>query len=443
MLGSEPRSRAINLRNFAAHKKQVLCTKIGRKSGQIVATGGEDALVKVWHVANDEPLMTLTGHKSAVTCVAFNGSEDVLVAGSESGSVRLWDLNSEQQSAVSKVYQGGHRSSITCIDFHPFASYFATGSLDTNLKVWDSRAVKECVQTYKGGQFEEKETVSSVKFTPDGKWIVSGGDDGTVKIYDLMAGKMFKKLQTHRSSVTCIDFHPSEFLVATGSADRTVQILGLDGGMELISKSDIFPSGIKSVQFSPNDGSSLLSFCNEGLKVHSWNESNMRCIDNVDAKWGNISDVNLHQGLQQIFAVSANNTIGGYIGVWVVPIESIRPWNTGDFDEKSFSPQLTSEMVNENLNSSTEDVLNEIRNRKPVSVSTTTTNRGEVITVTKVSERRTPTLGGQSPQLVSQNSQSDIISAKRKEPANLDIDNFLPVSTLLSHSLFSKEGRNY
>ncbi|KAF0981176.1 hypothetical protein FDP41_012964 [Naegleria fowleri] len=389
MFGSESKGRAINLRNFSAHKKQVLCSKIGRKSGQIVATGGEDALVKLWHVANDDPLMSLAGHKTNII------------------------KNFSRWTSFS-----GHLRGLS-----PFASeYFATGSLDTNVKVWDSR-VKKDVQSHRGESENYKEPISSLRFTPDGKWIVAGGEDGTIKIYDITTGKKFGQIQSHRSTVTTIDFHPSEFYLATGSADRTVQVLSLEDSIEVVSKSDIFPSGVKSVQFSPEDGSVLLSICDEGMKVHAWNSANMRCIDTIDAKWGDINDVNLHQGLNQIFAVSANPTVTGYVGIWVIPVDSVRPWYNGQDDKKMhFSPQLTKEMVNETLNSSTEDVLNEIRNRKPVSVATTTTTRGEVITVTKVSgERRTPALG------VPQTPSSEVIvSSKRKEPANIDIDSFVP-----------------
>ena len=61
--------------------------------------------------------------------------------------------------------------------FHPFGEFFASGSLDTNLKIWDIRK-KGCIHTYKG----HTRGVNAIRFTPDGRWVVSGGEDNTVKV---------------------------------------------------------------------------------------------------------------------------------------------------------------------------------------------------------------------------------------------------------------------
>lgn len=71
----------------------------------------------------------------------------------------------------------GHRSNCISVDFHPFGEFFASGSLDTNLKIWDLRK-KGPIHTYKG----HTRGVNVLRFTPDGRWVVSGGEDNTVKV---------------------------------------------------------------------------------------------------------------------------------------------------------------------------------------------------------------------------------------------------------------------
>ena len=56
--------------------------------------------------------------------------------------------------------------------------------MDTNLKIWDIRR-KTCIQTYKG----HTRAVRQILFSPDGRWVVSGGDDGLVKLWDLTMGR--------------------------------------------------------------------------------------------------------------------------------------------------------------------------------------------------------------------------------------------------------------
>ncbi|KAH0866459.1 hypothetical protein HID58_083670 [Brassica napus] len=85
-----------------------------------------------------------------------------------------------------------------------------SGSSDANLKIWDIRK-KGCIQTYKG----HTRGISTVKFTPDGRWLVSGGLDNVVKL--------LHEFKFHDGPIRSLDSHPLEFLLATGSADRTVK----------------------------------------------------------------------------------------------------------------------------------------------------------------------------------------------------------------------------
>lgn len=75
------------------------------------------------------------------------------------------------------------------MDFHPFGEFFASGSLDTNLKIWDIRR-KGCIHTYKG----HTRGINSIKFSPDGRWVVSGGEDNIVKVRTLHLDDIGRKL---------------------------------------------------------------------------------------------------------------------------------------------------------------------------------------------------------------------------------------------------------
>lgn len=65
------------------------------------------------------------------------------------------------------------------MDFHPYGELLASGSSDTDIKLWDIRK-KGCIYTYtKDGH---NKTVNSLKFSPDGQWIASAGEEGMVKV---------------------------------------------------------------------------------------------------------------------------------------------------------------------------------------------------------------------------------------------------------------------
>jgi katanin p80 WD40 repeat-containing subunit B1 len=66
------------------------------------------------------------------------------------------------------------------VEFHPFGEFFASGSADTDLKIWDIRK-KGCIHTYTG----HSRAIRDIKFTPDGRWVVTGGEDNVVKVLNL------------------------------------------------------------------------------------------------------------------------------------------------------------------------------------------------------------------------------------------------------------------
>ena len=64
--------------------------------------------------------------------------------------------------------------------------------------------------------------VNSIRFSPDGRWIASAGEDGYLKLWDLTVGKLLNDFKGHSAAVSSVEFHPSEFLLASASLDRFV-----------------------------------------------------------------------------------------------------------------------------------------------------------------------------------------------------------------------------
>ncbi|XP_054802300.1 katanin p80 WD40 repeat-containing subunit B1 homolog KTN80.2 isoform X2 [Prosopis cineraria] len=187
--------------------------------------------------------------------------------------------------------------------------------MDTNLRIWDIRK-KGCIHTYKG----HRQGVSTIKFTPDGRWVVSGGFDNAVKVWDLTAGKLLHDFKFHEGHIRSIDFHPLEFLLATGSADRTVKFWDLES-FEMIGSARCEATGVRSIAFHP-DGRALFAGLEDGLKVYSWEP--VICHDAVDMGWTSLGDLCIHDGKLLGCSYYRNS-----IGVWVADISLIEPYGTG------------------------------------------------------------------------------------------------------------------
>ncbi|KAM9269101.1 katanin p80 WD40 repeat-containing subunit B1 isoform 1-T1 [Cariama cristata] len=271
---------AWKLQEIVAHSSNVSSLVLGKNSGRLLATGGDDCRVNIWSVNKPNCIMSLTDHTTPIESLQMNMSEELIVAGCQSGSIRVWDLE------AAKILRTllGHKASICSLDFHPFGNFVASGSLDANIKLWDVRR-KGCVFRYK----DHTEAVRCLRFSPDGKWLASAADDHTVKLWDLAAGKIIFEFAGHTGPVNIVEFHPSEYLLASGSSDRTVRFWDLEK-FQVVSCIEGEATPVRCVLFDP-DGCCLYGGFQDSLRVYGWEPE--RCFDVVLVNWGKVADLSI------------------------------------------------------------------------------------------------------------------------------------------------------
>ncbi|MCA2867895.1 MAG: hypothetical protein IM448_09470, partial [Microcystis sp. M058S1] len=157
----------------------------------------------------------------------------------------------------------GHDNSVLSVNFSPDGKTLVSGSDDKTIKLWNVETGKE-IRTLYG----HDNSVTSVNFSPDGKTLVSGSDDNTIKLWNVETGQEIRTLYGHDSYVSSVNFSPDGKTLVSGSYDKTIKLWDVETGQEIrtLYGHDNF---VYSVNFSP-DGKTLVSGSNDKT-IKLWN----------------------------------------------------------------------------------------------------------------------------------------------------------------------------
>jgi WD40 repeat protein len=115
----------------------------------------------------------------------------------------------------------GHTMRVTAVAWSPDGKYIVSGSLDKTVRVWGVNPSDHFPPfLYRG----HNAGIGAVAWSPDGQRIVSGSDDTTVQIWDALTGKHVTICRGHTDVVKTVAWSPDGKYIASGSADGTVRL---------------------------------------------------------------------------------------------------------------------------------------------------------------------------------------------------------------------------
>lgn len=223
--------------------------------GKTLASASSDGTVKLWDVASDQVKQTLRGHTGAVNSVAFAPDGKTLASASSDGMVKLWDVASEQ---VKQTLQG-HEGAVNSVAFALDGQTLVSASEDRTVKLWDvvSGQVKQSLS--------HADKIWSVAFAQEWQMLASANEDKTVKLWYVVRGQV-KQTLGHSDKVWAVAFAPDGKMLASASEDQTVKLWDVASGQ--VKQTLGHAGGVRSVAFAP-DGQTIAS-ASEDKTVKLW-----------------------------------------------------------------------------------------------------------------------------------------------------------------------------
>ncbi|KAG8807414.1 POC1 centriolar protein A [Serendipita sp. 400] len=164
------------------------------------------------------------------------------------------------------IIWAGHASNVYSVAYSLDGRYVVSGSSDKTIRIWDTETgapVGEPLQGHTG-------LVQSVAYSLDGRYVVSGSGDKTIRIWDTETGApVGEPLMGHTDRVWSVAYSPDGRYVVSGSHDKTIRIWDTETGASVGEPLMGHTDRVWSVAYSP-DGRYVVSGSSDKT-VRIWN----------------------------------------------------------------------------------------------------------------------------------------------------------------------------
>ncbi|XP_025828852.1 periodic tryptophan protein 2 homolog [Agrilus planipennis] len=244
-------------------KDAVLTAASYHKATKVLVAGFSTGAFFIYELPEVSLIHSLSVSDEKISSIALNSTGDWIALGCGGlGQLLVW----EWQSETYVLKQQGHSNNMSCICYSPDGQIVVTGGEDGKVKLWNVTS-GFCFVTFS----EHLAPVTAVSFSGNKKFIVSASLDGTVRAYDIIRYRNFRTLTTPRPvQLSCVAVDSSGEFVAAGGQDvfevflwsvKTGRLLEILAGHE---------GPVWSVAFNPNVTSTILASVSWDKTLRIW-----------------------------------------------------------------------------------------------------------------------------------------------------------------------------
>ena len=187
------------------------------RDGRFLATFYDRRRPEIWDSLSASLAQPVPQHAQRTSCADFSFDSRWLAAGGKDGVVRVCDWRSTRELRLTAQ----HQAPVTSVRFSQKGYSLISAGEDGTARVWqipEGRVV--AVLRHKAGLLD-------ACFSPDGRWVATASSDGTARVWDSETGQPITPPLVHAAAVRTVEFSPDSRHLLTASEDHTARIWSL------------------------------------------------------------------------------------------------------------------------------------------------------------------------------------------------------------------------
>jgi WD40 repeat protein len=289
--------------------------------GKQIASGSSDPTIGLWRVPGGQEVVPLPGHRSAVLSLDFSPDGELLASRGGDHTVRVWQVSTAKERCCLPTRAPGptydEEVRVRTVSFSPGGKVLAAISTsDQTALLWDvgtGKQIREVrgglvnatslgfspdggtlawtgfsgielwslaagkvslVLDFQAGQEKQYYRDLCAVFSPDGRTLASGSDDGKIRLWDWTTGRRLRDISAHKFSASCLAYSPDGKVLAScdgtipDQREATIRLWETATG-NLIRELNGHVGAVCCVAFSP-DGMTLASAGENDKTARLW-----------------------------------------------------------------------------------------------------------------------------------------------------------------------------
>lgn len=274
---------------------------------KFLLSAGKDGIIRKFLFNTFELISEYKGHEKEINAICLSKGESTIFSASDDGTIRAWD---DVTGSHTVLYS--HEKAALSLDRSKCGTYLVSGGSDKQIIIYNLLESSIChvLSEFNSG-------IWAIKISPNNKYLAAGDANANIKVWRFNEWEQSKQYSGHTKRISRLEFNSQETSLFSGSNDATIRIWSLD-----LDKNELILKGhsdwIKDFKLSPDE--KYLYSITENFKIMIWYVPKFDDSFRVKAHSNTIN--------QALFAKKNKNNPVDFL--FTADINEIKVWNLNE-----------------------------------------------------------------------------------------------------------------